>query len=199
MNPNNVLPSKQCIVCRNRFFKKVNVSRKNWKSSKFCSRICKDKNLQGKPSWNKGLIIDRDKFPTMGHFQKHNKESLELITKKNKENAKKLGSKFYKDIQKLSIESGKKHNSYKGTLGKLGRLNYVWKDNQASYSSKHKWIQKHWKKTGICEHCKKYIKPFGNRKFGTEWSNKSGNYDRNDRNDWQEFCSKCHKEYDKRI
>jgi len=72
-----------------------------------------------------------------------------------------------------------------------------WKDDAATYNSKHRWIQRHWKRIGKCEHCGKRPPPRKNGYSGTEWSNISGDYNRNDRNDWQELCSKCHKFFDK--
>lgn len=72
-----------------------------------------------------------------------------------------------------------------------------WKDDKATYNSKHRWVQKNFKRTGKCEFCGITPPPRSNGYSGTEWSNISGNYDRNDRKDWQELCSKCHKFYDK--
>lgn len=47
--------SRQCLVCKNTFFKKVNTSKKEWENrNKYCSRKCCDKNKKGKPAWNKG-------------------------------------------------------------------------------------------------------------------------------------------------
>ena len=57
----------------------------------------------------------------------------------------------------------------------------------SKYFIAHKWIYKNYKKTGVCELCGKYVK--------TEWSNKSGDY-RQERDDWQELCHKCHSWYD---
>lgn len=74
-----------------------------------------------------------------------------------------------------------------------------WKGNDATYNSIHRWIQKHWKRTGICEFCGDRPKPRknSNSKHGTEWANKSDNYDRNNKDDWLELCSGCHKIFDK--
>lgn len=72
-----------------------------------------------------------------------------------------------------------------------------WKDNEATYNSKHRWVQKNFKRTGKCEFCNVHPPKRKNGASGTEWSNISGNYDRNNRKDWQELCSKCHKFFDK--
>lgn len=61
---------------------------------------------------------------------------------------------------------------------------YLWKGEDASYSSKHKWIEKHWKKTGICKECGAVKK--------TQWHNVDGKYNRGDKSSWVELCVGCH-------
>lgn len=56
------------------------------------------------------------------------------------------------------------------------------------YNTIHVWVLRHYDKTGVCEHCLKNMK--------TEWSNISGLYDRDNRDDWQELCKSCHYKYD---
>ena len=147
--------------------------------------------------WNKGIKIDRSKFPNFGHLQKHTKQALEKITEANRRNAKRKPKEFYIENQKLAIASGKARGSYKGTLGKKEELSKNWKSDEAKYNSKHRWIQKNWKKTGICENCKTQTRPFGNRKFGTEWHNLDGKYDRTKKESWLELCKRCHNKLDK--
>jgi hypothetical protein len=65
-------------------------------------------------------------------------------------------------------------------------MGYV-KDNLREYNRIHKWISRHYIKSGICEFCFKTCK--------THWSNKSGKYSQ-ERIDWQELCPKCHRKYD---
>jgi hypothetical protein len=72
-----------------------------------------------------------------------------------------------------------------------------WKDNDADYNSKHRWIQKHWSKSGVCQFCGITPKLRKNGRSGTEWANISDRYNRNDRKDWMELCSRCHKFFDK--
>jgi len=79
-------------------------------------------------------------------------------------------------------------------LGKRGaEVNGVWLDNEATYNAKHRWIQQRWPKTGKCEDCGKRPRPFGRRKYGTEWANLDGQYDRNNRTTWRELCVACHR------
>lgn len=61
--------------------------------------------------------------------------------------------------------------------------------NRREYNKIHQWNLRHWVKTGSCEFCKQTEKR-------TVWSNKSGNYIRFDKSDWQELCDKCHMWYD---
>lgn len=147
--------------------------------------------------WNKGIKIDREKYPNFGHLQKHTEEALEKIVEANKRNARKRPKEFYREIQKKAIVVGKAKGSFKGTLGKTKELSSVWLGDKASYSSKHKWIQKYWKKTGICQSCGVTPKVPSNRKWGTEWHCLDSFYNREDKSKWLELCKKCHVKYDK--
>jgi hypothetical protein len=160
-------------------------------------QVAWNKGLKGvQIAWNKGIKIDRNKYPKFGHFQKHTKEALRKITIANKIHAKEKPKEFWIKTQKLSIISGLKNHSYKGTLGKIKELSAVWLGDKATYNTKHRWIQKHWIKTGVCQNCRISPKPYGRRKWGTEWHNLDGKYDRENKNSWIELCSKCHKNMD---
>lgn len=192
--------TKKCEICGKVFFKKVNISRKDWFLRKCCSKKCGDKSRLGKPTWNKGIKIDREKYPNYGHLKRHTKEALKKITKANKENARKHSKNFYRENQKLAIESARKDGfkNFKGTLGKTKELSANWLGNKASYSSIHKWIQKHWKKKGACQNCGRQPKLFKNKKCGTEWHSLDGKFNRDDKETWVELCKKCHCIYDKK-
>ena len=195
---------KNCEVCKKVFYKKRSHSWKNWKRARFCSKVCFKKGkvgFIGKPVWNKGIKIDRNKYPNMGHQIKHKEESLIKISLGAKQEAIKRGKDFFRRNQKLAIESAKKEGfkNFHGTLGRTKELSYIWKGNNASYSSKHKWIQKYWKKTGVCENCGTRPKPYGNRKWGTEWHSKDEKYNREDRSTWLEVCKKCHNKFDRQL
>ena len=133
----------------------------------------------------------------MGHFQKHTPEALEKITKANKENAKKHSKEFFRENQKKAIKVGLSRGSYKNNSAPSGDKNPSWLGEEASYNAKHRWIQKNWKKTGTCQKCGKVTKPFGRRKWGTEWHSIDRKYDREDRSLWLEVCIKCHRKLDK--
>lgn len=66
----------------------------------------------------------------------------------------------------------------------------AWKGDAAGYVTKHRWMLRHYKKNGVCEHCGAEAK--------THWANKDHRY-RRVREDWLELCPKCHKAYDATI
>lgn len=191
--------TKKCSYCGEEFEKKDSMGMRRWLlKAKYCSSQCKTDASRGRFTWNKGLKIDRAKYPNMGHLQKHTAVALEKITEANRVNAKKHGSRYYSELQKKAIAVGLERGSYKGTLGKKKGLCAVWKGDEASYNSKHRWIQKNWQKTGVCQECGAVTKPFGKRKWGTEWHNLDGKYDRENISSWREVCPKCHRKLDKK-
>lgn len=193
----NKILNKYCTVCGVLFYKKVNVSKKKWRITKCCSKECGDKSRIGLPIWNKGLTKETDN--RVGQYwlgKKHSPETLKKITKANRINAKKKPKSFFQEMQKKAIEAGKRNHSYKGRLGQIKELNYAWKANAASYTSKHKWILKHWNKTGICQKCGSIPIPKGRLKHATQWHNIDKQYDREDKSKWIELCSKCHHKAD---
>ncbi|HCX21358.1 MAG TPA: hypothetical protein DHN29_05550 [Cytophagales bacterium] len=79
------------------------------------------------------------------------------------------------------------------TKKKIGKANFKeknahWKGEDASYSSKHKWMLRHRGKAKKCEFC-------GKEGEWIDWANKSGEYKRED-DDWMQLCRSCHKKYD---
>lgn len=99
--------------------------------------------------------------------------------------------------QRKSILVGKINGSFHGTLGKKKELSATWIGDKATYNSKHRWIQKNWKKTGTCQKCGDKPHPYGKRHFGTEWHSLDGCYNREDIATWAEVCKKCHNILDK--
>jgi len=204
MNSNiSITPlTKVCSGCGERFEKPLTCSLKEWHiKRKFCSKSCADKAKKGRPSWNKGIKIDRKKYPNFGRFGSHSpsakKKMLEALQKwRDRTSIEEQNIARTKGHAK-AIATGLSRGSYKGNHKMIKELNYSWKGDKASYSSKHKWIQKHWQKTGVCEICGKSPKPHGNRKWGTEWHSKDGEYNREDRTTWLELCKPCHKIQDK--
>lgn len=87
----------------------------------------------------------------------------------------------------VKLRLGKKHS--KETLKKIsGKNNHRWSGDNPSYSAIHKWVSKSYPKSGVCEKCKLEKK--------TDWANKTGQYKREERDDWIELCRKCHIAFD---
>lgn len=60
--------------------------------------------------------------------------------------------------------------------------------SKSEYNRVHQWLLRHYRKAGTCEYCGLSKK--------TQWSSKTNVYDPLDRDEWQEFCAKCHHKYD---
>ncbi|NMB81596.1 MAG: hypothetical protein GYA14_07230 [Ignavibacteria bacterium] len=74
--------------------------------------------------------------------------------------------------------------------GKKREKSNAWKGNSVSYYAIHMWIKSTLGKASCCEFCKtKTAKRY-------EWANKTGKYDRLDKNDWIQLCTPCHRRYD---
>ena len=84
---------------------------------------------EGKIPWNKGKKLDRAKYPSMGHFQKHTKISKNKmsIAKKDKHYSPKTefrkGQIPWNKDKKLPQYSRENSHSWKG--GEINRLGYV--------------------------------------------------------------------------
>lgn len=69
-------------------------------------------------------------------------------------------------------------------------MSHVDRLGKLEYNRIHKWIARHYIKTGRCQICTQLTY--------TEMSNKTGKYLR-DLRDWQEVCRRCHYKYDVEI
>lgn len=171
--------TKECIICGKVFEKPSWCRGKRWDLKKCCSAECQLKTCQG---WNKGLTnyLSPEARQVMAENARRN------IAKETPEQAKSRGQKALAS----RIENGIWTN---GRLGKTGDQDPNWLGDDATYNAKHKWIHKHWDKTGVCEDCG--ITPVAKKvtrlKNLTQWHNISGLYKR-DRADWLELCTKCH-------
>jgi len=181
-SPDNV---KMCLYCKKIIY---NTFRKlEWKRKKYCSQECRHLADRGKPTWNKGKT---------GWMSE---EGRKKVGDAIRERLKTWTSEQRKERHAKSVATRKLRGNFNGQLGKSKEQIYIWKGDKAGYSSKHKWIIKHWTKTGICENCGNSPKPYGNRKFGTEWHSKDHKYNREDRNTWLEVCKSCHNKLDKNL
>jgi chromosome segregation ATPase len=162
---------KKCEVCNRLYKLNTKWSLAKRKKSRWCSQKCYHS------SW------DDKRKSTISKIQK------KYIKNETKEQR-------AARMKKVLDNRTKSGNWTPPNAGKIRDENYAWLGDRAKYNSKHKWIQKHWTKTGICENCNTATKPFGNRKYGTEWANLDGNYDRDDRSTWKELCVGCHRKLD---
>lgn len=176
------MDTKLCNNCSEEYSPKYSRNSKRWLQSKYCSPTCQRKKLSG---WNKGKT---------GYMSEAGREVIRQTQKKYIENE---TPEQRKDRMAKVLENRNKNGNWKppGT-GKVKEQNYAWLGDKATYNAKHRWIQKHWQKTGKCEECGKEPKPYGRRKWGTEWSNQDGLYNREDRSTWRELCKPCHRAYD---
>lgn len=71
----------------------------------------------------------------------------------------------------------------------------MWKGENASYSTKHKWIVHFYGNPKICSDCG-VIGKMGKRTWNIQWANISGEYKR-DVLDYKGLCPKCHMKLDK--
>lgn len=86
----------------------------------------------------------------------------------------------------------KKKNPVRHWLGKkridLRDENSLRRTNESSYVMIHRWVRTKYGKATKCETC-------GTEK-NVQWSNKNHLYNKK-REEWQQLCSQCHKNYDK--
>lgn len=162
---------KQCQVCKRTFTVRTKWSLEKRAKAKWCSQKCYH------ASWTP------ERRATIA------KTARAYISSETPEQRKVRMAKV--------IESRNKNGIWKPPMpGQMRDENYAWLGDNATYNAKHRWIQKHWAKTGICANCGKKPRPFGNRRYGTEWANLDGNYDRDDQETWKELCVPCHRRYD---
>jgi len=151
----------RCLTCGKEF-----ISPLVTKPQRYCSRTCYTSTLKGKPKSEAGRknIAKANKlkvnfFGAWARFIRENPDHPKVIAWKKKITER---------------QANEKH--------------FMWKGNRASYRTIHQWLERHYIKKGICEHCGLHTK--------TDWANKTGNYERLIRDDWIELCRSCHKAYD---
>lgn len=78
-------------------------------------------------------------------------------------------------------------------FGILGEKHHLWRGENVSYVSKHKWVYKFKGRPKICEHCGKTCE-----ETKLNWANKNHKYKR-DVNEYFSLCIFCHRQYDIKI
>lgn len=88
---------------------------------------------------------------------------------------------------KVAWNKGKKVESL------LGDKNGLWRGDDVSYRSLHKWVVRHMGQPDGCEDCGKT----GLSGHSIHWANKSKEYKR-ELSDWVRLCVACHRAFDKK-
>lgn len=119
---------------------------------------------KGQIPWNKGIVVDRAKFPTMGSFGKRTQE--------------------FRDKARI--------NNFKIAGWNKGRLmpqvtaekNGEWRGDAVGYRALHHWVVRKLGKAIYCQNSRLH-------KAGRyHWANISGEYKR-ELSDWRQLCPSC--------
>lgn len=169
-----------CNKCGKEYSKPQGVRGKRWTERKYCTITCQ-----------------RTATKQLGQKKKLTKAGKEALANNGRRNINKETPE-QRMARMAKVIANRTDNWTPPRLGKRGaEVTGVWLDNEATYNAKHRWIQNNWSKTGKCQNCGRKPKPFGNRKYGTEWANLDKLYDRNDKETWQELCVRCHRALDR--
>lgn len=164
--------SKHCETCGKEFYKKKTEGRKRWEKRKYCCFKC-------------STVLSEEET-------ERRKERLSKYRESET-------SEMLKERMSKVISAREKNGTWFPPMtGKTGGDCPHWLGENAQYNGKHRWIQKHWEKTGICEECGDKPVSRGRNRWGTQWSNNDHKYNRG-REHWQELCPKCHKKKDKQL
>ena len=174
---------KCCVRCGIQYERPKNCRGRRWIERMYCSAPCQ--RLSAVESSNRERVITPEGRAKMAENARRNLHKETPGQRKAR----------MENVIRSRVANGKWTPP---ALGKIGSLRIgVWKDEEASYNAKHRWIQNHWQKTGKCEDCGKKPRPFGKRKHGTEWANLADDYVRNERDGWKELCVPCHRTLDR--
>ena len=191
-----MIQTRICKQCHRSFTK--NIRRSEWETNVFCSTTCAHNAMKGRHEWMNlgGLSLgqgwNKGMKNTMGEEGKARVRAA-LLKTLSKETPKQ------RELRYKKIVATRIANKSYGHPQKIGQENPIWKDNQALYNAKHRWLQNHKEKTGFCQICGDKPMPIGRKKIGTEWANIGHQYDRNNPKEWVELCPSCHRKLDKNL
>lgn len=177
-----VLTPKYCKQCGEELSRRQNLGNRP-----YCSMECSAKSKIGKATILRGVKRNLS--------QEVRKKLADGLRERNKQYTKEQR----KEIHNKMVQTRKSRGYWqKETINRtewndLARHNEdhpMWKGDDASYSSKHKWVYKNFNKTGVCEDCGVTPTRKGSE-FGTHWHNIDKGYKR-ERKDWVEVCQRCH-------
>lgn len=191
---------KNCEQCDREFEKPYTCGMPEWTRRKFCSRKCADQAKKGVlPEWleEHAFVKGKQNNPNGGFtkgqtawnkgkkmpFSKETREKLAQTARRTiaNETPEQRRSRTQK-----ALKTKKSREKYNPNQPK-GKNHPDWRGNKANYHNIHKWVNKHWKRKGVCELC--------SEERYTHWSNKDHKYVRV-KTDWQELCASCHRKYD---
>ncbi len=158
---------KTCVVCAKEFVKDSRNSKTQWEKQKYCSWACRAKAVG---SLNVG--------------RKHSQESkAKMAESKWGSNNPQFGKKPSPQNVVARIAAIKEKLS--------GELNYGWKGDAASHSTIHQWLNRHFPRKGVCEHC-------GRETRWTQYANLKNHNHSHKREHYAELCVSCHSKLDGR-
>ena len=70
-----------------------------------------------------------------------------------------------------------------------GDRHHAWRGDAVGYGPMHSWLSRHYTHAAACDECGDADRPL-------QWANVSGEYRREDRDDWRSLCPSCHKLFD---
>jgi hypothetical protein len=158
-------PTKLCQMCNREFPKAYTTSRAVWEKQKYCSASCRAK------------AVGLSKVGTKQTEEANAKRSRAMTGEKNH----RYGTKQSQETiaKRVKAFAGKTTNE----------RHWNWKGDEAGYLALHEWMNRHYPRTGTCEHC-------GKSKQKTDYANIRGHQYSRVREDYAELCRSCHYHFD---
>lgn len=192
---------KNCLNCKNIFYKPYYQGRKKWNSRKFCSFNCYHK-------YDLRVDTKKGKYQpclVCGKLKYYAPNKLDNNSKRFCSQKCKIKGQFKEKKSKICIYCGKEFlprgHSLKirfcshscGSLGRKfkglkGERNYKWKGNKVGYNALHTWVYREKGNPPKCQIC-------GESKKMRHWANIDRKYQRK-LEDFISLCVSCHKKYD---
>ncbi len=160
---------KECLVCKNIYFKKPTESVDSWSCRKYCCHTCYWIALKDERLYRESRIkSSQSHMGNPGYWKGKKRPEFDKEWKRN--------------MSRNPWNKGK-------VLPQLsGENSPNWKGDSAGYHSIHIWVSKNLGKPSHCAKCDKSEGKF-------EWANISKEYKR-DLSDWVRLCKSCHNIYD---
>ena len=146
---------------------------------RFCSILCRNRG-NGFKKGNPGVWLGR-KMPFSDETRKMLAEKVKNYI------ANETVEQRQQRLNKARISRNKSKSNWIKNM-KRGEEHPGWGGDNIDYFIMHKWINRYWKRKGVCETCGKETK--------TQWANLNHLYKRSVREDWKELCVSCHRKWD---